>query len=176
MGTVSPTASVRSDVYSLGATAYWMLAGRRAYLFPGVPAEAPPRMAIVAAETPPRLRDVAPHVPSYVARAVEQAMSRSAADRFASTTELAAALGRRPTRVRRWRRTDEHEGHIACWRGEPQSGGSVHVTCLEQGTKPTQAVITSQHLTSGRKITAGCRNVPMRLAPQAIRSIIRALN
>jgi hypothetical protein len=46
---------------------------------------------------------------------------------------------------------------------------------LEAGATPKQAVIASLHLTSGRKITAGCRTVTMRQAPQAIRSVIRAL-
>lgn len=65
------TASIRSDVYSLGATAYWMLAGQ-----PPVDVSAAPdfagKMAIVATATPARLRDVAPHVPNFVAVAVER--------------------------------------------------------------------------------------------------------
>jgi serine/threonine protein kinase len=168
------TASARSDIYSLGATAYWCLAGERAYVFPPA-AEFLERLAIVAAGPPPPLWDRAPHVPKYVANAIERAMARDPAERFANVAEFAAALGQRPEVSRRWRRTDEHPAHLACWRGTPEGGGSVYVTCLEQGTKPTQAVITSQHVTSGRKITAGCRVVPVRQASRALRSVFRAL-
>lgn len=169
-----PTASVRSDVYSLGACAYWLLAARRPFEFPEA-ADFQARLAIVAAEIPPRLWDVAPHVPSYVAKAVDRAMARDPADRFGSTAELAAALGARPSVRRRWRRTNEHEGHEGCWRGEPVSGGSTYVLCLEKGSRPTQAVITAIHLTSGRRIAAGGRKVAMREWPRAIRSAIRSL-
>jgi eukaryotic-like serine/threonine-protein kinase len=132
-------------------------------------------MAIVATQSAPRLRDVAPHVPNYVASAVERAMQRSPADRYPTVTEFAAALGRRPGVVRRWKRTDEHIGHMACWRGELQSAGSTYVMCLEQGARPTQAMITTRHLSSGRRVTAGCRSVPMRTWAQAVRSAMRAL-
>lgn len=169
------TASVRSDVYSLGATAYWLLAGRRPYEFPEA-ADFAARMAIVAAEAPPRLGDLAPHVPKHVAAAVERAMARDPRDRYDSVTAFASALGERPAVKRRWKRTDEHPGHFACWRGEPQSGGSIYVTCLEQGSRPTEAVITTRHLSGGNRISAGCRSSPMRNWPQAIRSVMRKLS
>jgi len=173
-GTGTATASIRSDIYSLGAAAYWCLAGDRAYVFPNE-AEFPERLAIVAAGPPPRLRDRAPHVPNYVATAIELAMARDPADRFANIAEFAAALGQRPDVPRRWRRTDEHEGHIACWRGEPKGGGSTYVTCLEQAASPTKAVVTSVHLSSNRRIGQGCREVPARQASQTLRSVFRAL-
>lgn len=169
------TASVRSDLYSLGATAFWLLAGAAPIDLSAAPDTAA-KMALVAAQSVPRLRDVAPHVPSYVASAIEQAMDRSPTKRHTSVTEFAAALGRRPSVARRWRRTDEHRGHIACWRGELQSAGSTFVMCLEHGSRPTQAVITTRHLVSGRRITAGCRSVPMRTWAQAVRSVMRAVN
>jgi eukaryotic-like serine/threonine-protein kinase len=168
------TASVRSDVYSLAVCAYWLLAARRPHEFSEA-ADFHERLALVAAEVPPRLWDVAPHVPSYVAGAVDRGMARDPADRFESTAELAAALGSRPSVNRRWFRTNEHQGHRGCWRGEPVRGGSTYVLCLEDGAGPTQAVITANHLTSGHRITAGCRNAPMRNWPRAIRSAIRAL-
>lgn len=168
------TASIRSDVYSLGACAYWLLAARTPHEFaPGIGFNG--ALAIVAAKTPPPLWDVAPHVPGYVAKAIDRAMARDPADRFESAAVFAAFLGNRPAVSRRWWRTDEHGGHLACWRGEPRSGGSTYLLCLEQGARPTQAVITTTHLQSGRKISAGCRTVPMRSFAQKIRSVIRAL-
>jgi serine/threonine-protein kinase len=168
------TASIQSDVYSLGATAFWMLAGRSPLDLTGLP-DIAAKMAVVAVEVPPRLRDVAPHVPHYVAAAIERAMAWSPADRFLSVTDFAAALGQRPRVARHWKRTDEHSAHIACWRGEPQGGGSTYVLCLEQGARSTQAVINTQHATSGRRVTAGCRSTPMRTWAQAVRSVMRGL-
>ena len=173
--TPTPTASIQSDVYSLGATAFWLVAGRTPIDLSAA-ADITAKMTIVAAETAPRLRDVAPHVPNYVASAVERAMERSPADRYSTVTEFAAALGRRPGVTRRWKRTDEHPAHIACWRGEMQSAGSTYVMCLEQGARATQAIITTRHLSSGRRVTAGCRSAPMRTWAQAVRSAMRALN
>jgi serine/threonine-protein kinase len=174
--TGTPAASVRSDIYSLGAAAYWCLAGERAYPFPPVMGLLE-KLAIVAAGPPEPLRDRAPHVPKYVYTAIERAMSRDPADRFASVGEFAAALGQRPDVSRRWLRTDDHQpAHLACWRGIPEAGGSVYVTCLEQGAKPNKFDVTSRHLTSNNRITAGCRGgVRESQVSQALRSVFRTL-
>lgn len=169
------TATVRTDVYSLGATAYWCLAGERAYPFPPGMGFLE-KLAIVAAGPPGPLWDRAPHVPKYVVKAIEQAMARDPADRFENVSQFAAALGQRPAVSRRWRRTDEDPGHLACWRGEPQSGGSTYVTCLQQGARPTQTIIVTRHLSSGNRVTAGCRTSPMRSWPQAVRGVILRLS
>jgi eukaryotic-like serine/threonine-protein kinase len=170
----APPASVRTDVYSLGATAYWLLAGRPPHDLSGA-ADTDARMAIVAADVPPILRDVAPHVPQYVARAVDRAMARQPADRFTGVTEFAARLGTRPAVSRIWHRTDEHAGHLACFRGDPVGGGGSYVLCLEQGARPTQGRITTRHATSQRRVTAGCRDMPMRSWAQAARAVMDRL-
>ena len=173
-GTPHPTASVLSDVYSLGATAYWLLTAGSAHDFAGA-ADVAARMAIVASHSPRRLRDVAPHVPLSVATAVETVMARAPRDRYLSVTELAAALGARPSVARKWRRTDEHPGHLACWRGEHHGGGSTFVLCLETGARSTQRIITTVHAGSGNRVTRGCRGATTRAWAQAVRSVMRAL-
>jgi serine/threonine protein kinase len=175
-GAAAATASFASDVYSLGATAFWLLAGRPAHDFTGA-ADIPAKMAIVAATTPVPLQDVAPHVPAYISHAVERAMARNPADRFPSVTAFAAALGARPALPRRWRRTNEHATHIGCWRGEPAAGqsGSNYVLCLEQGPGPRRVTITTRHASSGRRIGVGCRITRRRVWGQAVRAIIRRL-
>lgn len=167
-------ASVRSDVYSLGATAFWLLAGRPPHEFPPG-ASFQDALAIVANEAPRRLWDRAPHVPTNVATTIDTAMARDPADRFMTAAEFAAALGRRPAVSRRWRRTDEHPEHLACWRGESSTGGT-YVTCLEEGARASQAVISSKHLSSGRRITKGCKTVNSRDAEQRLRGVFRALS
>ena len=167
-------ASVQSDIYSLGATGYWLLAGRPPHDFP-TGATFHESLAIVATEAPRRLWDIAPHVPRYVATTIDTAMARDPADRFESVANFAAALGSRPPISRRWRRTDEHASHLACWRGETARSGT-YVTCLEEGSRSTQAVITTRHLSSGRRITQGCKTVNTRNAAQKLRSVFRALS
>ena len=172
--TPATTASVLSDVYSLGATAFWLLTSRPPHDFTGV-ADVTAKMAIAAARVPPRLRDLAPHVPQSVAAAIERAMATPPTGRFASLTDFAAALGRRTPVERRWRRTDEHAGHIACWRGAPVGPGSTYVLCLEYGPRTSQCTIATIHAGSGHHITRGCRTAPIRIWGQAVRSVMRLL-
>jgi eukaryotic-like serine/threonine-protein kinase len=170
----TPAASVRSDVYSLGATAYWLLAARPPIDFTGI-LPGPALLAQVVAETPPRLFDVAPHVPIFVARAIEKAIARDPNDRFASAEELHAALGGRPEGSRVWSRTDHHGTHLACWTGVPRGHGSTYELCLKQGSRANQIAITTQHKSSGRQIKKGCRTAGRSDWAQAVRSAMRAL-
>jgi len=171
--TGAPPANFETDVYSLGATAYWLLAGRPPVELTGIHAF-PARMAAAAALTPPRLRDIAPHVPASVANVIEKALSRNPADRYSSVNELAAALGSRAMKRRRWRRTDEHAGHIGCWRGT-EPGRSTYVLCLEQGSTPNQCTVTTRHET-GARVPKGSRSESMRNWALAVRATMDKLS
>lgn len=173
-GLGAATASRRSDVYSLGATAFWLLAARPSHDFAGAP-DFMAKMSVVAQNAPSRLRDLAPHVPRYVAHVIERATAPNAADRYDTATQFASALGSRPAPARRWRRTDEHAPHISCWRGESTGGGSTYVVCLEHTSDPRRASITATHAASGRRITHGCRLVPLRHLPQGVRAVMQRL-
>lgn len=172
--TPTPTATVGSDIYSLGATAYWLLAARPQHDFSGA-ADIAARMAIAASDLPPRLFDLAPHVPTYVSSAIERAMAPLPDDRYPTVTALAAALGARPAASRRWRRTDEHSGHLACWQGEPIGGGGTYVVCMEGGPRPTLRTISTAHAASGHRVKRGCRSATTRSWAPAVRSIMRTL-
>jgi hypothetical protein len=139
-----PLASVQSDVYALGVTGYWLLAGRTPHDFSSANDSAS-QAAIVVNSLPTRLRDVAPHVPRYVASVLEKAMSRLPGDRYASGAALNAELGRRPAVQRLWTRTDEHgASHAACWRGQ-RAGRADYLVCLEQRGPKTWEITTTVH-------------------------------
>jgi Tol biopolymer transport system component len=78
----------RSDVYSLGAVLYEMLAGEPPVTGPTAQA----MIAKVLTERPTPLRLVRDAVPESIEAAVAKALAKTPADRFASAAEFAAAL------------------------------------------------------------------------------------
>ena len=94
----------RSDLYSLAAVLYEMLAGEPPITGPTVQA----LIAKLLTERPTRLRVVRDTVPESVDDAVAQALAKVAADRFKSVAEFAHALALSPSTsaaVRRGSRT-----------------------------------------------------------------------
>jgi serine/threonine protein kinase len=171
----TPTSTVRSDVYSLGVTAYWGLVGELPYAFPAGTSFLE-RLAFVAANPLPRLRDRAPHIPKPVADTIERAMSRDPSSRFENALDFADKLGGRSAPSRRWKQSNPHAGHLRCWRGEPRGGGSTYLMCLEQGSRANRVSITTRREKSGNRITAGCRtDIPAASWPTAIRGLIKKL-
>jgi eukaryotic-like serine/threonine-protein kinase len=78
----------RSDLYSLGCVVYEMLAGEPPFTGPSAQAIVARRMV----EPPRSIRVVRDTVPESVEHAVQRALARVPADRFASAAEFAAAL------------------------------------------------------------------------------------
>ncbi|MDP3773784.1 MAG: protein kinase, partial [Gemmatimonadales bacterium] len=98
------TLDARSDVYSLAAVLYEMLAGEP-------PVTGPTAQAMIAklmTERPVRLRVVRDTVPEGIDSAVAKALAKTPADRFASAAELADALAHAaeapaaPRQMQRW--------------------------------------------------------------------------
>lgn len=169
-----PIASIETDVFSLAATAYWLLAGRPPIenTLLGAPHL---QWAAAANETPPRLREVAPHVPVAIAAVIEKGLRANPADRFHSVNDLAAALGSRSIPARRWRRTDEHAAHLGCWRGE-LDGRSTYVLCLEPDGKPTRCKVTTVHDQTMRRVPNGSRVATAKDWHLAVRTTIDRLS
>jgi serine/threonine-protein kinase len=84
-----PRASdMRSDIYSLGCTLFFMLTGRAP--FSDVPVLQ--KLLQHQTEAPPDVRELRPEVSDTLATLLERMLAKRPEDRFADPTELAAAL------------------------------------------------------------------------------------
>jgi eukaryotic-like serine/threonine-protein kinase len=81
-------ADVRSDVYGLGATFYYLLAGR--VPFPGK--SAAQKIVAHQSESPEPLTRLRPDIPPALAAVVEKMMAKRPGDRYQSAAEVAEAL------------------------------------------------------------------------------------
>jgi serine/threonine-protein kinase len=135
--TAGESTTVQTDVFSLGASLYGLLAAR----FPAETGHAP-------------LRNVAPHIPRALAERVHKAMAADPRDRYQSAAEFDTALGDVPAVDRRWMRTDEHPAHAWCSRGVAKGKADATVCLVPAGKR---WAVHAQHEPSGRRIAAACR-------------------
>ena len=163
--------SVASDIYSLAATFYMLVAGRPIHAFPSNDMVA--NFSIVANETPTDIRDVAPHVPKGLGATIMRALSKDPVNRPESASALDAGIGSRPRQRRSWVRVAPHPGHTSCFQGV-RGGSKIEVCAIPTGTG-TQHRIVCQHQVSGRK-AANPTNVSRASAlPRALRVVLRDL-
>ncbi|HEX4391111.1 MAG TPA: serine/threonine-protein kinase [Mycobacterium sp.] len=147
--TGQPLASVTSDVYSIAATLYWLLAG-----VPPIPAGMTHQQArdfVVAGNVIP-LKVVAPHLGDYTCRVVAKAMASDPNDRHQTATGLYADLGSARTaeaRGRQWHTVLTHPGHEKCWEC-PSLGAkqALRVCLLPVGSAYE---IRAEHISSNRR-------------------------
>jgi serine/threonine protein kinase len=159
--------SAASDIYSLGATLYWLLAGHPPHHDPtgGIAT-----MASVAAGPPPDLFDIAPHIPQGLRDIVHKAMSRNPADRYPIPAAFDAALGSRTRQVRTWSRIPPHPGHVTCFTGTGNSSG-LAVCAVRTGPR-SRHQIQIRHVASGRRV-APWPTVPAAGLSRALRATFR---
>lgn len=86
----TPPSDVRSDVYSLAATIYTLLAGRSPFEVPGAANDNPVLMDRVERQPVPRL--TRPDVPQSLSRVLSQAMAKRMEDRPRTALDLAKQL------------------------------------------------------------------------------------
>jgi serine/threonine protein kinase len=159
--------SVASDIYSLGATLYWLLAGHPPHHHPTDPFAA---MAAVAAGPPTDLLVTAPHVPQGLRDIVNTALARKPSDRYPNAAAFAAALGRRTTAKRTWTRNSPHPGHTACFTGTGH-GSDLSICAVPTGQR-TRHEIRIAHAKSGRRVNPWPTATAAQL-PGALRSTFR---
>ena len=160
------TYTVLSDVYSLGATLFWMLAG------------APVTHSMtclhdIATHPRPDIWDQAPHVPRGLRTIVNRAISFDPALRPASAADLASQLGRFREGDRSWERMTPHAGHEQCFRGT--KGGSVIEVCAEPQST-TRMNITARQAGSGRRVRRAERTSERASLSASLRAVFRACN
>ena len=167
----------RSDQYALGCGLFEMLAGHPP--FTGAQVEAVVRQHLT--EEPPSVTQARPLVPEEVTRVINRALSKSPADRFKTTGEMAAALALTTSPVQQQRKTPLQPrwmglaaavvvvmvalGYFALLRGDPGMallpGDLVAVFPFENLTGDPEldelGKITAYHVTAGLTQVDGVR-------------------
>lgn len=165
--------SVASDVYSLGATLYWLLAGHPIYPS-GTAANIQQYLTLITTTRSTPIRDVAPHVPQGLGSIVMRAIERNPNDRYSSPAALDAAIGARTKTPRTWTRTPSCAGHTTCFEGTRCQHVTLKVCAVPTGHR-TQHVIQVHRQQSGHKVNPW-PTVPTETAlSQALRAKFRAL-
>lgn len=143
--------NARTEVYSLGATLYELIAGH--WLNPAITHLTDPRQVfpIVAAHTPAPIGDVAPHVPVGLRAIIMRAVDPNPANRYANPAEFAAAIGGRTKPRRTWVRTTPCAGHTMCFTGTRPGANTYQVCAVPTGVRDRHQV-QSRHSASGQKI------------------------
>jgi serine/threonine-protein kinase len=157
--------SVRSEVFSLGATLYWLLAG--------TPPVTGTRYQDAAVASPVDLWELAPHISRGTRDIVMKTLSRDPSIRYPDPAALAAALGRRNRPARRWARVAAHPKHELCYEG--LKGGRTVDLCVIQKPRSSGYVLQVRHSPSGRRLAQDGTSATPSGLNRAIRSAIRAI-
>ena len=108
----------RSDIYSLGCTAYHCLAGEKPFR-----EKNPIRLAMKhATELPPALKEWIPGVPEKLSDAVDAMLAKNPDERFQSTQDVVWALEEHfDTSEKRSEETPEVSEDFLAWAGSPEN-------------------------------------------------------
>lgn len=147
--------NIRSEVYSLGATLYQLIAGH--WLNPTVQAmhdaHAPADLIFseVAGHVPAPIGNVAPHVPQGLRSVIMKAVDPDPVKRYANPAEFAAAIGGRTRPRRTWVRTTPCAGHTTCFIGT-RPGANTYQLCAVPTGQRGRHELQSRHVPSGQKL------------------------
>ena len=143
--------NVRTDVYSLGATLYQLIAGH--WLNPALTGLTDPKVVypIVASHVPTPIGNVAPHVPVGLRTIIMKAVDPDPANRYVTPAEFAAAIGGRTKQRRSWTRNTPCSGHTMCFTGTRPGANTYRVCAVPTGVGGRHQIQASHH-PSGRRI------------------------
>ncbi len=135
----------RSDLYSLGVTAYYALAGT-------LPFDAPSAAAVMAAHAtrrPPPLASVAPHVPLGLAQAVERCLEKQPELRWPTGEALAGAVDAAFEQPR------ELPAPLRVWLSQGDRMRGIAVIVAVYGTSGVAALLGSGHYFAATAVLTG---------------------
>lgn len=163
--------SLPTDIYSLGATAFYLLAGK----YP-VDHELPrsEQRDRIAAGRLRQVRDLAPHVSQAVGTVIRKALSVDPSRRYASAETFANAMTQASNRGRNWCRV-VHPGHLYCLDGLPTQGRAAIAVCCEVSGADVE--IRARSMPTNRRIS-GYRDETMRQTQlvRRIQKLVKALS
>lgn len=166
--------NARTDVYSLGATLYGLIAGH--WLNPAITHLTDPKVAfpMVAAHIPVPIGNVAPHVPVGLRSIIMKAVDPDPAKRYADAGQLGAAIGGRTRQRRSWVRSVPCSGHTMCFLGRRPSFGDYQV-CAVPISPRGRHQIQSRHVRTGQRLSLPWPEVSEGQVPATLRTRIASL-
>lgn len=162
--------SVKSDVYSLGATAFYLLSGE--YPVDHLLPRQEQKDRIERGDTR-EIRILAPHVSQAIGTVVRKAMHFDPDRRFESAEAFGNALAHAARETRNWQRV-EHQGHVHCCEGDEHQGRAAVRVCCVPTAKAVK--VEARQAVSGRRI-ANLADASVRKANLAkhLQQLIRSL-
>lgn len=140
----------RSDLYSLGCTAFHLLAGRAPYSGNSIASI----MSAHLSQDPPRISEVAPHLPAALDQVFVKVLGKNPGDRYASCGEFVAAL----------------QGAAG---GEVAAFAPTLAAATLSSNAPTQ--VRRVELTPARRQSSKSRTVPIAVAVVAVLVVAAAV-
>lgn len=132
--------SVRSDIYSLGVTVFYLVTGE----YPIDHTQGPRQVAAqTIAGQRRRLRDLAPHASPSLGRVVELALSTDPACRQPDALTFANQLSACTHYGRAWKRIAEHTDHQMCFEGDATKTAKAVTVCVTTGRKHSDILVVN---------------------------------